>query len=82
MIRSASDADIPRIAEMGLRFHRESSYRDHLAENPEQIKLLAKKVVTDGICSVIESNGALCGVICLMLFHLRRDGGGISGMVG
>jgi len=68
MIRLGREADIPRIVEMGLRFHRESSYRKHIAENPEQMKKLACNVVAEGICLLIEERGDVCGMICIVLF--------------
>lgn len=81
MIRTATREDIPRIVEMGLRFHRESTYRNHLSSNPEQIGLLAEKVMTSGICLVSEQNGVVCGMIGVVLFPHFISGELIAGEV-
>jgi len=38
MIREASEADMPRVVEMGRRFLLESPYRDHLKDDPEALR--------------------------------------------
>ncbi|KKL26893.1 hypothetical protein LCGC14_2390670, partial [marine sediment metagenome] len=40
MIREATPDDIPRLVEMGRRFVSESSYKEVISENPEQMGLL------------------------------------------
>lgn len=68
MIREATPQDVPRLIEMGERFHRESTYGKHLAENHRQFQLLAKKIVAAGGVLVIESEGQLVGMIGYFIF--------------
>lgn len=67
MIRDAVEADVPRLIEMGERFHRESSYGKHLAENHAQFEVLARKIVADGGVLVID-DGDLVGMIGYFIF--------------
>ena len=70
MIREASLADIPRLVEMGCRFISESSYKHHMAENPEQMKNLAEQIISNpkGKILVSEKDVKLTGMLALILF--------------
>lgn len=63
MIRAAVEADIPRMVEMGLRFHRESSYKETLAANPEQMRTLCVQLLSGHGLLVSERDGELVGMI-------------------
>jgi GNAT superfamily N-acetyltransferase len=68
MIRLASEADIPRLVEMGVRFRRETEYAQHFDENPEQMaRLLQQLIAGDGVL-VSEREGRLVGMIGYVLF--------------
>jgi GNAT superfamily N-acetyltransferase len=68
MIRAASYEDIPRLVEMGQRFHRESPYRDHVAVNPGHMSLLGRQLMEKGVLLVSEREGKVCGMIGLFIF--------------
>lgn len=68
MIRAAVEADVPRLIEMGERFHRESHYSKHLAPNAAQFDVLARKIVADGGVLVIDRDGELVGMIGYFIF--------------
>lgn len=68
MIRAALQADIPRVVEMGRRFYRESGYAKHLAENPEQMRLLMEQVLAGEGLLVAECDGKLIGMFGYVLF--------------
>lgn len=80
MIREATPADIPRIVEMGRRFRMESSYKDHLAENPEQMKALAEQIISNpkGSILVSEKDGKLTGMLALLVFPHYLSGESIA----
>jgi N-acetylglutamate synthase-like GNAT family acetyltransferase len=68
MIREATEADIPRIQEMGSRSLREGPYKDMVGDNPEQTGKLAIEVMQKGIILVSEENEALTGVLAFIVF--------------
>lgn len=70
MIRRAVEEDIPRLVEMGQRFMRETDYREHLSENPAQIALFLRNLLTcpDGAVFVSGSDASLTGTIVLLRF--------------
>jgi GNAT superfamily N-acetyltransferase len=68
MIRSATEADIPRMVEMGRRFRGETSYSKYLADNPEQMTILAKQLLGMGGIVVAEIEGKLIGMLGY-IFH-------------
>ena len=70
MIREATPADIPRIVEMGRRFIAESSYKNHFAENPEQMKTLAEQIISNpkGRILISEKDAKVNGMLALLLF--------------
>jgi GNAT superfamily N-acetyltransferase len=66
-IRLAGVDEVERLVEMGERFHRESSYKEHVAHNHEQMIALATNLVAAGNILVMEFNGALVGMIGFMV---------------
>ena len=83
MIREATPADIPRIVEMGRRFMAESTYSQHLAENPEQMRVFAEQIIANpkGMILVSEKDGNLTGMLALYLFPHYFSGEPIAGEV-
>lgn len=76
MIRHATLADVPRLVEMGRRFHAEA-YQDTLAENPTQMAVMARRLITDehGVIFVAETDGRLVGMIGMLVYahHLSAE---------
>ena len=68
-IREATEADIPRIVEMGSRSLREGTYRDEI-DNPEQSAKLALEVIKagNGKLLVADENGKLAGLIAFLIY--------------
>lgn len=81
MIRLACEADIPRLVEMGLRFRRESEYRDVLAENAEKMRELATQLAKSGCLVVSEREGRLVGMLGYVLFPHFLSGELVGGEV-
>jgi GNAT superfamily N-acetyltransferase len=71
VIREATEADVPRMVEMGLRFQRSSRYAALLAENPAQMEALARRTVTDPSTTAllaVQDDDAVVGMICLFAY--------------
>jgi GNAT superfamily N-acetyltransferase len=70
MIREANLEDIPRIVEMGRRFVSESTYKEFIFENPEQMGALAEQVISNpqGRILISERNGRTVGMLGLIVF--------------
>jgi GNAT superfamily N-acetyltransferase len=68
MIRRAVDDDLDRLVEMGLRFHTETSYRDHVKANPQQMRTLAKQLADLGGLLVSTRSEKVVGMIGYVLF--------------
>lgn len=83
MIREATVADIPRLIEMGHRFVSETSYKDHLEENPEQMKILAEQIISNpnGRILVAEKDQKPIGMLALILFPHYLSGELVAGEV-
>lgn len=69
-IRLASEADVPRVVEMGRRFLAEGPYRNQLADVPEVSTRIAAFAVTTDKCRVLvsELEGQVTGVLAFILF--------------
>jgi GNAT superfamily N-acetyltransferase len=81
MIRLATEADIPRLLEMGLRFRRETGYSKHIEENPEQMERLVRQIIAaDGVL-VSEQAGEVIGMIGYVLYPHFLSGELIAGEV-
>ena len=68
MIREAQEADLDRLVEMGQRFLRESSYKAHLSDNPEQMRKLAKDLTERNSVLVAEEDGQLIGMLGFLIY--------------
>jgi RimJ/RimL family protein N-acetyltransferase len=75
-IREATEADVPRIVEMGLAFLRGSPYRKHIPENAEQLEALARRVIDSESSAflVLERDGAPVGMMGLMAYDHFMSG--------
>lgn len=81
MIRSAGPDDIPRLVEMGRRFRKETSYNAHLADNAEQMRETAAKLIgVDGIL-VTERGGEIVGMIGFIVHTHFISGEKVGGEV-
>jgi len=69
MIRLATQEDIPRLVKMGQRFRNESTYGKYLAENPEKMAELGKRLIeVDGL--ILAERGEM--IIGMLGFILHR----------
>jgi GNAT superfamily N-acetyltransferase len=68
MIRLATESDVPRLVEMGLRFRRESDYSLHLGENPVKMAALARNLAAAESILVSERDGRLVGMFGYIVF--------------
>lgn len=68
IIRAATESDIPRMVEMGLRFHANSPYKNHLPSNPEQMAKLGEQLLKIGGMLVSEVDGQIVGMLGYALF--------------
>lgn len=66
-IRLARADEVERLVEMGERFHRESTYKEHVTHNHEQMIALATQLVAAGNILVMEFEGELVGMIGFMV---------------
>ncbi len=68
MIREAREADLSRLVEMGQRFLRESSYKAHLSDNPEQMRKLARELTDRNSVLVAEEDGQIIGMLGFLIY--------------
>jgi GNAT superfamily N-acetyltransferase len=68
LMRKATVQDIPRLLEMGMRFHQNSPYKDHLAANPEQMGKIASQIASSGGLLVSENQGRIVGMFGFVTF--------------
>lgn len=68
MIRSAVEADIPRLVEMGERFRHETKYAEILAPNTGQMAKLGKTLIDKDGLLVVEHKGELIGMLGFIIY--------------
>lgn len=70
MIRAATEADIPRLVEMGSRSLLDGPYKNKIKDNPEQAAELALEVIRDrkGKVIIAEEDGTLIGLVGILFF--------------
>lgn len=76
-IRPAVAADVPEIVEMGMRFGKQSTYREHITLSATHLRDLAERliVVEDGTIVVAQgAGGDLIGMIALHAFEHPMSG--------
>jgi len=80
MIREAVPADRDVLMHMGIRFIRESAYKNQVGENPEQIqKVIGELLDGKGTILVAEVSGKVEGMIALVPFPHPLSGEFICG---
>lgn len=67
MIRQATEADIPRLIEMGLQFVAQTSYKDRIVIDPEKLAETIRLLLANpaGTILVAEKDGAVKGMIAM-----------------
>lgn len=76
MIRRATASDVDRIVQMGVRFIRESTYREHIAPDVPSMTVFVTGLV-DGLRSAVfvdELNGKLIAMIGLLIYRHPMSG--------
>jgi GNAT superfamily N-acetyltransferase len=68
MIRLATNADVPRLVEMGRRFISSTNYQSLLPVNPTQMSDFARRLIEARGVLVCERDGAVVGMIGLAFF--------------
>lgn len=82
MIRRATDADIPRLVEMGRRFLKESPYHRHIAENPQQMAELGRQLMKNaGGLLISEHDGQITGMFGFVVYDHFMSGERVAGEV-
>jgi GNAT superfamily N-acetyltransferase len=76
VIRLATLSDVDAIVAMGLAFLRQSDYRTHIAENPDQMRVLAHHLLNspDGAFFVADHDGRLVGVLGIIAYAHHMSG--------
>jgi GNAT superfamily N-acetyltransferase len=62
MIRNATLEDIPKLVEMGLALHDESTYK-HVEYSPERVAETCRLMIANGFLVVAEKEGEVIGVM-------------------
>lgn len=81
MIRNATEADIPRLVEMGCRFRQESSYAKVLTENPEQMAKLGRILLASDGLILSEREGKITGMMGFIVHDHFLSGERVAGEV-
>lgn len=79
MIREALESDIPRMVEMGRRFREESSYNEHLTDNPAKMAALGKILIEKNSLLVSERAGEIVGMLGFVI-HSHFISGDVMAM--
>lgn len=81
MIRTAEQSDLPRLVEMGRRFREESSYRNLVDDNPEQIGLTMGQLIKQGWLLIAEHDAKITGMFGFVLHNHFFSGEKVAGEV-
>lgn len=81
LIREANEHDIPRLVEMGMHFHNGSPYREHIKENPQQMRNLAEQLVLNKGLLLSERAGKICGMFGYFVYPHFMSGEIVAGEV-
>lgn len=68
LIRLATLADIPRLVEMGQEFRRQTSYSNHLADNPAKMAETAGQLIEKQGVLVLERDDQVVGMLGFLVF--------------
>jgi GNAT superfamily N-acetyltransferase len=74
IIRVAVVADVPRLVEMGERFHAASPYRKHMVVDQGRMSALATQLVKAGGVLAVEHDGKLVGMLGFLMFDHPMSG--------
>lgn len=80
-VRSATDADIPRLVEMGRRFRAESTYSKYLADNPQRMAELGRQLLAKDGLLCAERDGSIVGMLGFILHDHFISGERVAGEV-
>lgn len=81
MIRDATEKDIPRMVEMGRAFRSGSTYEKHLADNPEKMAELGRKLIAANSLLVDESDGEIHGMLGYVIHNHFMSGETFAGEI-
>lgn len=81
MIRPATTSDVPRLIEMGERFRSSSTYNKYLAENSEQMRRFAEKIIDGDGLLVSERSGKIVSMLGFVVFPHFMSGETTGGEV-
>jgi RimJ/RimL family protein N-acetyltransferase len=80
-VRSATDAEIPRLVAMGQRFRAESSYSAFLADNPDRMAELGRTLLAKDGLLLAERDGSIIGMLGFIVHDHFIDGERLAGEV-
>lgn len=81
MIRAATEADIPRLVEMGRRFRQESTYAQYLADNPEKMEELGKTLLAANGLLLAEQDDGITAMLGFIVHNHFISGEKVAGEV-
>lgn len=81
MIRLATEPDIPRLVEMGQRFRQETAYAKFLADNPEKMAELGRKLIAGNGLLLAECDGGIFGMLGFIVYPHFISGEMMAGEV-
>jgi GNAT superfamily N-acetyltransferase len=83
MIREATLADVDQLVQLGLRFRASTGYAAILAENADQMRQTAERLIAqdDGVVFVSEDASGITGMIGMLLFAHHISGAWVAGEV-
>jgi GNAT superfamily N-acetyltransferase len=81
MIREATEQDIPRIIEMGLRFNQNSPYKSLLLADSAQMRDLAGKLIPAGGILISEQGEKAVGMIGFYVYPHFLSGETVAGEI-
>lgn len=82
-IRLALDGDTDALVTMGRRMWAETSYRNHIIDNPEQMAAMVTLLLDspDGVIFIAELEGKPVGMIGMLAYANHLDGRRVAGEV-
>lgn len=80
-IRPATEADIPRMVDMGVKFNEQSGYRKHLKISREKVAEMGRHLIKQDGLLVSERDGAIVGMIGFIIHNHFMSGETVAGEV-
>lgn len=81
LIRLAKEFDIPRLVQMGQRFREETTYGQHINDNPEQMAKTAKQLIAMNTLLVSERQGKIVAMLGYIVYPHFLSGETVAGEV-